>query len=78
MQWNETTRLKLTSIYLCVLGMMLAWWWPLSHWFFSDWYHQMLGFETGTYPDNMVKIIGTNGLVLVLLLLFYRRQRESF
>lgn len=78
MKWNETTRLKLVSWYLFVFGLGLAIWWPISHWFFSDWYHSLLGFEIGSYPDNMVKMIGTSGLVPVFLMLSSSKDPKKY
>ena len=63
-------RLKIVRIFLGGTGLFLLFWWPLSHWFYPDTYHQLLGFEAGSYQDNMVKVIGTTGLVPVLLLFF--------
>jgi uncharacterized membrane protein len=65
-----TTKLQILKIFFWVTGILLFFWWPLSHWFYSDWYHQILGFEQGSYQESMVKVIGTIGLVPVLLLLF--------
>lgn len=66
----NSMRLKLTKWFLWVMGIFLLFWWPLSHWFYPDWYHRLLGFQPNTYQNNMVKIIGTLGLLPVLLLFF--------
>lgn len=42
-------------------------WWPLSHWIYPDFYHQLLGFSAGSYQDSMVKVIGTCGIFPVVL-----------
>ncbi len=67
---NNSLRLKLTQRFLLVMGIFLLFWWPLSHWFYPDWYHRLLGFEPGSYQNNLVKIIGTLGLIPVLLVFF--------
>ena len=67
MQMQENSRFRIVSIYLLIFGIVLAFWWPLSHWLYSDWYHQLMGFTPGSYADNMVKMIGTSGIVPVLL-----------
>lgn len=51
-------------------GVFLLFWWPLSHWFYPDAYHQFLGFKPGSYQDDMVKVIGTTGMMPVLMMLF--------
>lgn len=52
------------KLYFLFLGLFLAFWWPLSHWFYPDWYHRLLGFES--YDYALVKIIGTIGIIPVL------------
>lgn len=64
----DEVRLQRFRFTLLLLGIGLAFWWPISHWFYSDWYHRLLGFEPGSYPDGMVKVIGTCGIYPVLLL----------
>lgn len=51
-----------------MLGVFTLFWWPLSHWFYPDWYHGLLGFES--YDDSLVKIIGTIGFFPVLGMFF--------
>jgi len=63
-------RLKIVKAFLWITGIFLLFWWPLSHWFYPDAYHRLLGFQAGSYPDSMVKIIGTCGFIPVLLMLF--------
>lgn len=46
-------------------GILLFIYWPLSHWFFSDFYHTTLGFSPGSYDPDFVKIIGTMGMIPV-------------
>ncbi|NDJ76142.1 MAG: hypothetical protein GYB65_07775 [Chloroflexi bacterium] len=66
--------------YGAVLAALLLFWWPLSHWFFSDWYHDLLGFDS--YEDSFSKMIGTLGLLpvagLVILARHPERYRELF
>jgi hypothetical protein len=61
-------RYAIVRIFLVCAGIFLLFWWPLSHWFLSDWYHGLLGFAPGSYPDGMVKIIGTCGVVPVVIM----------
>jgi hypothetical protein len=70
-------RIKLFSITCLVIGTLLFFWWPFTHWFFPDFYHQLLGFLPGTYQKSMVKVIGTCGLLPVFcfyLLAIYPRN----
>jgi hypothetical protein len=60
--------------FLGLLGLLLLGWWPLSHWFFADGYHRLLGFAPGTYPPGLVRVIGTCGLLPVLLALMAARR----
>ena len=46
--------------------VFIALWWPLSHWFYADWYHSLLGFAG--YDDGLVKVIGTMGIFPLALL----------
>lgn len=64
-------RVRVLKGFLGIIGVLLLFWWPLSHWFFSDWYHGLLGFAAGSYPEGMVKMIGTCGVFPVLLALIY-------
>ncbi len=61
---NDELKLKVIKIYLWIVGIFLFFWWPLSHWFFSDLYHILLGFPKSSY---MVKTIGTLGIIPVLM-----------
>jgi hypothetical protein len=71
MAWqSEESRFQLISIFLWIEGILLLVWWPLSHWFYADMYHKLLGFEKGSYPDAMVKIIGTCGFIIVSMFFF--------
>ncbi len=63
-------RLLILKLFLWIMGLFLTFWWPLSHWFYSDWYHTLLGFEIGSYQDSMVKVIGTIGIIPTLLIFF--------
>lgn len=67
---NIERRLKIIQVFLLLNGLFVLFWWPLSHWFYSDFYHQLLGFKLGSYQDSMVKVIGTCGIIPVLLCLF--------
>lgn len=61
-------RVAFIRFYLLVLGVFTLFWWPLSHWFYPDWYHRLLGFQN--YDDALVKVIGTIGVVPVLGMFF--------
>lgn len=58
------------KFYLLIMGLVLLFWWPLSHFFYSDWYHQLLGFAPASYDPVFVQIIGACGIMPVLLALF--------
>lgn len=62
------TQRRVFQWYCAVLAIFLLFWWPLSHWFYSDWYHQLLGFEH--YDSTFVKLIGTMGVLPVSGLLW--------
>lgn len=57
-------RIFVLKVYLWLLGAFTLVWWPLSHWFYPDWYHQLMGFQQ--YDYSLVKIIGTIGFIPVL------------
>lgn len=61
-------RITVLRIYLFALGLFTLFWWPLSHWFYPDWYHNLLGFTS--YDYSLVKIIGTIGVVPVMGMFF--------
>lgn len=61
-------RIAVLKIYLWLVGTFTLVWWPLSHWFYPDWYHRLLGFER--YDYSLVKIIGTIGIIPVLGIYF--------
>ena len=65
-------RLGILRLYLLGLAIFTLFWVPLSHWFYPDWYHKLLGFEQ--YDYSLVKIIGTTGIVPVLGLFFAARD----
>lgn len=67
---NNNLKIKIIKIFLCIVGVFLLFWWPLSHWLYPDLYHNLLGFTKGSYQDNMVKIIGTTGIMPVLMAFF--------
>jgi|AVFP01.1.fsa_nt_gi hypothetical protein len=56
-------------LVLLISGVALLVWWPLSHWFWSDGYHRLLGFDLDDAPEGHVKLIGTTGLLPVAMLL---------
>jgi hypothetical protein len=60
-------KIRILQLFLGVIGMFLLFWWPLSHWFYADWYHTLLGFSS--YDPALVRIIGTSGVVPVLMIL---------
>ncbi|OGW60784.1 MAG: hypothetical protein A2V83_03390 [Nitrospirae bacterium RBG_16_64_22] len=61
-------KIKILRMYLLFLALFTLFWWPLSHWFYPDWYHTLLGFKS--YDYSLVKIIGTIGVVPVLGMFF--------
>ena len=65
-------RLKILRLYLLFLALFTLFWWPLSHWLYPDWYHELLGFNG--YDYSLVKIIGTTGVVPVLGMFFAARD----
>jgi hypothetical protein len=66
---NNVTRLKITRSFLWVAAVFLLFAYPLSHWFYADFYHYTIfGFES--YDDALVKVIGTTAFVPTLLLFF--------
>lgn len=51
---------------LCAANaVILACYWPLSHWLYADFYHRLFGFAPGTYDADMVRLIGTLGVMPV-------------
>ncbi|PLX36669.1 MAG: hypothetical protein C0606_12640 [Hyphomicrobiales bacterium] len=71
------SKLAILRLYAAGLGLFTLFWWPLSHWFFPDWYHDLMGFES--YDLAFVRLIGTMGLLPVgcLFWLAYR-PREAY
>lgn len=65
--------------YLLFLGGFTFFYWVVSHWFFSDLYHKMLGFKSGSYPRSFVKIIGTSGILpsIVVILTAFNPAKYS-
>lgn len=63
---NKTVKFKVTRIFCIISAVCLLFWWPLSHLFYSDWYHQLLGFELGSYQKPMVIVIGVCGFLPVM------------
>jgi hypothetical protein len=78
---DDKTKLIFVRTFFILNGIFLFFWWPLSHWLYPDLYHHLLGFRDGSYPDAMVKIIGTCGCIPVMLLLLSAvnplRNRDS-
>jgi len=70
---KKTARLRL---FAAALGLFTLFWWPASHWFYPDWYHDLMGFES--YDLGFVRLIGTMGLLPVTGLFWTAwRPRES-
>lgn len=67
MSFDKTRALRAYAVFMLVF---ISLWWPLSHWLYPDWYHDLLGFGPldGPILDAMVKIIGTMGLFPVAIL----------
>ena len=65
-------RIATVRCYFLALALFTLGWWPLSHWFYPDWYHRMLGFSG--YDYALVKIIGTTGVLPVLGMFFVARD----
>jgi len=63
---------KIFRFYFYVLAVVMLFWWPLSHWFYPNIYHSLLGFES--YNSAMVKIIGTLSFFAVLGIFFVARD----
>jgi hypothetical protein len=57
-------KLTILKVYLRVLGIFVLFWWPLSHWFYLEWYHRLMGFHD--FDRSLVTIIGSTGLVVVM------------
>ncbi len=64
---NNYLKIKIIKIFLWGASIFILFWWPLSHWLYPDLYHKLLGFTNGSYQDNMVKIIGTTGILPMLM-----------
>lgn len=69
------TKRKLFQWYCGTLALFLLFWWPLSHWFYPDWYHQLLGFER--YDAAFVKLIGTMGVLPIVGLIWTAFRPEE-
>ena len=61
---------KTFSIITFSLALVTFFWWPLSHWLYSDIYHSLLGFSPGSYQESMVRMIGTCGILPVMVLMY--------
>lgn len=70
MKIAQTPRIKMLRAFLMLNGILLFFWWPLSHWLYSDLYHRVMGFGAVDAYDSFIKIIGTCGIIPVLLMLF--------
>ena len=64
MEKYHGNKIKILKAYLWILGTFVLFWWPLSHWFYPEWYHRLLGFQD--FDGSLVTIIGTTGLVVVM------------
>jgi hypothetical protein len=60
----DAGKLTILKVYLRVLGIFVLFWWPLSHWFYPEWYHRLMGFHD--FDRSLVTIIGSAGLVVVV------------
>jgi hypothetical protein len=61
-------KIIILKTYLWLLGIFILFWWPLSHWFYPEWYHRLLGFEH--FDRSLVAIIGTTGIFAVMNIFF--------
>lgn len=61
-------REKVFQAILFAIAGFLLFWWPLSHWFYYNWYNDLLGFTFESTNDGLVKMIGTCGLLPVFAL----------
>lgn len=59
---------RVFSRFTRLMAFLLLIWWPGSHWLYPQSYHAWMGFKT--FDLNFVHIIGTCGVLPVLLLLF--------
>ena len=64
----QLNKILITKIYLWIMAIFTFFWWPLSHWFYPDWYHSLLGFKS--YDLALVRIIGTCGFIPSIALIF--------
>ncbi len=64
MSLTNHNRLFILKSYLWLLGFFILFWWPLSHWFYPEWYHRLLGFTD--FDPSLVTIIGTTGVLAVM------------
>jgi hypothetical protein len=72
--FDRSKRLSVVRYFLWVEGLVLLFWWPIMHLFFSDLYHGTLGFLPGTYPQPMINVIGSCGLCIVIFSLLAARD----
>lgn len=70
---------RIFRIYCALSAVVLCFWWPLSHWLYSDLYHSLMGFSPGGYQASMVKMIGTCGVLPVMMLgyLAFAKERPA-
>ncbi len=68
MRHTPTNKLLMLRVYLGLLGTFTLFWRSLSHWFYPEWYHWLLAFES--FDPSLVTIIGTTGLIAVLNIFF--------
>jgi hypothetical protein len=66
---QQQLKIKIIRVFSFIMSIFLLFWWPLSHLFYSDWYHQILGFSKGSYQPSMVIVIGITGFLPVMQLL---------
>ncbi len=53
------TKLAVLRVFAAAQAAIVLFWWLLSHWIYSEWYHGVMGFAPGSYNEDFVKIIGT-------------------
>jgi hypothetical protein len=71
------TQRAIFRIYVGLFGIGSLFWWTLSHWFYPDWYHNLLGFHALSAPEYaMVKTIGTLTVLPAVGMLFVARNPE--
>lgn len=70
-------RVKALRLFALLQAVIVAFWWLLSHWLYSDWYHGVMGFAPGSYDDDFVKIIGVMALMPLVGLIEAARRPDT-